>query len=157
MQASRSRHHSARAGTGASARRGPPTQILATVICAVSMLGLGVWAFAAPASFSRFIDYAPFNRHLIHDVGAFQIGIGVALLLALAWSDALLVALSGFVVASALHTLSHAVDRHIGGHASDVPTLALLTLLALYAMATRRRSRHPVEELSKEDRDAPTR
>jgi hypothetical protein len=128
-----------------SVRHGRPTVIAATVICAASMLGLGVWAFVAPASFSRFIDYAPYNRHLIHDVGAFQIGIGVSLFLALAWTDALFVALSGFVVASALHTLSHAVDRHIGGHASDVPTLGLLTILALYAMAARPRPRHRIE------------
>ena len=145
MQTFPGRHHSTGPTAGASVRRARLAVIVATVICAASMLGLGVWAFVAPESFSRFIDYAPYNRHLIHDVGAFQIGIGVALFLALAWTDALLVALSGFVVASALHTLSHAVDRHIGGHASDVPTLGLLTILALYAMAARPRPRHRVE------------
>jgi hypothetical protein len=133
--------HSRQSSTGVRAdtpvRRRGPTVIAATVICAASMLGLGIWAFGAPESFSRFIDYAPYNRHLIHDVGAFQIGIGAALLLALAWSDALVVALSGFVVASALHTLSHAIDQHIGGHASDVPSLGLLTILAVYAIAVR--------------------
>lgn len=117
--------------------RASPTVIAVTVICAASMLALGIWAYGAPESFSQFIDYAPYNRHLIHDVGAFQIGIGAALLLALVWSDALLVTLSGFVVASALHTVSHAVDRHIGGHSSDVPSLGLLTLLAVLAIAVR--------------------
>ena len=145
MQTFPGRQHSTGPAAGASVRRARLAVIVATVICAASMLGLGVWAFVAPESFSRFIDYAPYNRHLIHDVGAFQIGIGVALFLALAWTDALLVALSGFVVASALHTLSHAIDRHIGGHASDVPTLGLLTILALYAMAARPRPRHRVE------------
>ena len=45
--------------------------------------------------------------------------------------DGVLVALSGFIVASGLHTISHQVDRHIGGHGSDVPTLATLTLIAV--------------------------
>jgi predicted anti-sigma-YlaC factor YlaD len=115
----------------------------ATVVCAASMLGLGAWAFLAPESFSSFIDYAPYNRHLIHDAGAFQLGIGVSLLAALWWPDGLLVALTGFAVASGLHTLSHAIDRQIGGHDSDVPSLALLTLIALLAIWERLRWRKP--------------
>ncbi|HET7094322.1 MAG TPA: hypothetical protein VFI22_12605, partial [Thermomicrobiales bacterium] len=38
----------------------------------------GVWAFVAPASFADFVAF-PFNLHLLHDIGAFQIGIGAAL------------------------------------------------------------------------------
>jgi hypothetical protein len=113
----------------------------AAAVCAASMLALGFWAFLAPASFSDFIDYAPYNRHLVHDAGAFQIGIGAAVLLAVFWRDALLVALTGFAVASGLHTVSHVLDRHIGGHASDVPTLGVLTLVALLAMYLRIRAR----------------
>ena len=114
--------------------RRQPILVAATLVCAASMLILGVWAFSAPESFSRFIDYAPYNQHLIHDAGAFQIGIGAALLLALVCPDALLVALTGFTVATALHAISHFTDRHIGGHDSDVPTLGLLTLVGLYAI-----------------------
>jgi hypothetical protein len=123
----------------ATTRRQPvqPSVAAVAVLCAASMLALGVWAFGWPESFARFIDYAPYNRHLIHDVGAFQIGIGLATLVALRWSDSLLVALTGFAVASGLHTVSHAVDRHIGGHASDVPALGALTLVALYAIFVR--------------------
>jgi hypothetical protein len=115
----------------------------ATLVCAASMLLLGAWAFLAPASFSGFVDNPPYNRHLIHDAGAFQLGIGTAVLLALWWRDGLLAALTGFAVASGLHTLSHAVDRHLGGHAGDVPALGLLTLVALYAIAARIRGRTP--------------
>jgi hypothetical protein len=111
--------------------------VAATLVCAASMLGLGAWAFLGPESFSRFIDYAPYNRHLIHDAGAFQAGIGVSVLLALWWRDGLLVALTGFAVASGLHTLSHAIDGQLGGHASDVPSLGLLTVVALVAIALR--------------------
>ena len=127
----------------APVRRRQSVVVAATVVCAASMLGLGAWALLAPQSFSGFIDYAPYNRHLIHDAGAFQLGIGVALLVALWWRDGLLVALTGFAVASGLHTLSHAVDRQIGGHDSDVPSLALLTLIALLAIWERLRWRKP--------------
>jgi len=106
----------------------------AAAICGLSMLGLGLWAFLDPPSFADFIDFAPYNRHLIHDAGAFQVGIGAAVLLALWWSDALMVALTGFAVASGLHTLSHAIDRSLGGHDSDVPSLGLLTVVALIAL-----------------------
>jgi len=118
----------------APARPRPATVTVAALICGASMLGLGLWAFLDPPSFSDFIDFAPYNEHLIHDAGAFQVGIGAAVLLALWWSDALVVALTGFVVASGLHTLSHAIDRSLGGHDSDVPSLGLLTLVALLAL-----------------------
>src|SRR5215216_6677925 len=88
-------------------RRRQPVLVAAVLICAASMLGLGAWAFLAPHSFADFIDYPPYNRHLIHDAGTFQLGIGVTTLLALLWPDGLLAALTGFAVASALHTVSH--------------------------------------------------
>jgi hypothetical protein len=115
--------------------------LVAILLCAVSMLGLGCWAFLAPHAFAEFIAYPPFNEHLIHDAGAFQIGIGVATLVAMAWSDAVLVALSGFVVASGLHTVSHVMDRQVGGHAADAPALGLLTLVGLVAVYARCRWR----------------
>jgi predicted anti-sigma-YlaC factor YlaD len=118
-------------------RRRQPLVVTATLLCAASMLGLGLWAFLDPPSFSSFVDFAPYNQHLIHDAGAFQLGIGAALLAALWWPDGLVVALTGFAVASGLHTVSHAIDRHLGGHDSDVPSLGVLTLVALVAIAAR--------------------
>ena len=123
--------------------RRQPVLVAATLVCAASMLALGAWAFLGPESFSRFIDYAPYNRHLIHDAGAFQLGIGVSVLLALFWADGLVVALTGFAVASGLHTISHAIDGQLGGHDSDVPSLGLLTLIALLAIWERLRWRKP--------------
>ena len=125
----------------APVRRRRRVPVAATLVCAASMLALGGWAFLAPHSFSGFIDYAPYNEHLIHDAGAFQ--LGVAVLAALWWPDGLVVALTGFAVASGLHTLSHAIDRHLGGHDSDVPSLGLLTLLALVAVYLRLQGRKP--------------
>jgi hypothetical protein len=66
---------------------------------------------------------------------------GAAALAALFWRDGVLVALTGFAVASALHTASHAIDRQLGGHPSDVPALGLLTLVALCAIDLRVRRR----------------
>jgi predicted anti-sigma-YlaC factor YlaD len=124
-------------------RRRQQMVVAATLVCAASMLGLGLWAFLDPPSFAGFVDFAPYNQHLIHDAGAFQVGIGVSLLLALWWPDGLVVALTGFAVASGLHTISHWTDRQIGGHDSDVPTLGLLTLVAVLAIAERIRGRKP--------------
>jgi hypothetical protein len=57
----------------------------AVTIGGLFMLVLGIWAFFAPASFADFVAF-PYNRHLLHDVGAFQIGIGTTMLLALMWT-----------------------------------------------------------------------
>jgi hypothetical protein len=62
-------------------RRRQQIVVAATLVCAASMLGLGLWAFLDPPSFAGFVDFAPYNEHLIHDAGAFQVGIGTALLL----------------------------------------------------------------------------
>jgi hypothetical protein len=67
-------------------------------VCGASMLAVGLWALLAPASFASWISFPPYNEHLIHDAGAFQIGIGAALLLSLLSSDALIAALGGFLV-----------------------------------------------------------
>jgi hypothetical protein len=48
---------------------------------------------------------APLPDRLLHDVGAFQIGIGVSVLLSLMWSDSIGVALVGFIVAGAIHSI----------------------------------------------------
>ena len=117
--------HGTRTRPAAPARPRQAIVTTAAAICGLSMLGLGLWAFLDPPSFSGFIDFAPYNQHLIHDAGAFQVGIGAAVLAALWWSDALTVALTGFAVASGLHTLFHAIDRSLG-------LLTVVALIALY-------------------------
>jgi hypothetical protein len=96
----------------------------------------GLWAFFAPESFAEFVAF-PFNLHLLHDAGAFQLGISAALLLALLWADGVMVALGAFVVASAFHLVAHVIDGHLGGHGYDVPLLALLLIIGLGAMYAR--------------------
>ena len=96
---------------------------------------VGLWAFLAPAGFSGTVaPFPPYNQHLFHDAGAFQIGLGLALLLGAAARAALLPVLLAVLAASILHVVSHVQDRTLGGHVTDVPALSLLcALLALAA------------------------
>ena len=103
------------------------------------MLAFGIWAFFAPVSFADFVAF-PYNRHLLHDVGAFQIGIGATVLLALLWADSIMVVLAGYVVGSSFHLASHIIDRHIGGHGYDPLVLGFLIIIGLVGMYARARA-----------------
>ena len=93
--------------------------IAATVVGGF-MLIFGIWSLLLPRSFDALIDFPPYNEHLLHDLGAFQIGIGVSVLLSLMWSDSIGVALVAFIVAGTIHSINHALDRHdVGDHARD--------------------------------------
>jgi hypothetical protein len=115
-----------------------PGVAAAVSISGLFMLALGIWAFFAPASFADLVAF-PYNRHLLHDVGAFQIGIGATLLLALLWADSVMVVLAGYVVGTSFHLASHIIDRHIGGHGYDPLVLGLLVIIGLAGMYGRAR------------------
>jgi PPOX class probable F420-dependent enzyme len=123
-------------GTG-SARR----FVLAVgLISGLLMTAAGLWALLAPRSFAAFADFPPYNHHFLHDLGAFQFGIGVTLLLALIWRDALALGLAGFLVSNSIHAVSHGVDLHLGGHgAGDWIGLAVLSLVVAAALFLRLR------------------
>ena len=108
--------------------------------------GCGCWRSVCgrswpPRSFAAWIDFPPYAEHLLHDVGAFQIGIAVSLLAALVWTDAKAVALLGFVSAGAIHTVNHGIDLDLGGHTADVWLIGASTVLAAAALVVRIRSR----------------
>jgi uncharacterized membrane protein len=112
--------------------------IIAALLGSAVFLVPGVWAFFWPHSFHREIaDFDPFNLHLFHDLGAFQIGIGIALLGAVLWRDALAVSLLAGTVGAAVHTVSHVMDRDLGGSAGDPWTLGAITLVLAIALAFR--------------------
>jgi len=113
------------------------------VVAGLEMLVAGVWAWLAPRSFARAVDF-PHHEHFLHDLGVFQIGIGVALLVALVWRDARAVVLTSFLVANTLHALNHALDRHLGGHTSDAYVLGVLSLLTGAALVLRVRQLRPL-------------
>lgn len=71
---------------------------------AVFTVVTGAWALLAPRSFYETVGtYPPYNRHLFHDAGAFQLGIAAALVAALAGRTALAVGLWGGAVGASLH------------------------------------------------------
>jgi hypothetical protein len=108
-------------------------------------LTFGIWAFAAPESFADNIaNYGTYNEHLTHDLGAFQIGLGVAALAGVLLADALAATLAGVAAASIMHGISHVMDHQLGGRASDPWTVSLFGLVVLLAfLLVVRRKRAP--------------
>ena len=113
--------------------------MVAIIISGLFILSLSIWAFFASASFADFVAF-PYNRHLLHDVGAFQIGIGATMLLALLWADGVMVVLAGYVVGRGFHLASHIVDWHVGGHGYDPLVLGLMAVIGLAGMYARARA-----------------
>jgi hypothetical protein len=114
----------------------------AVVLAALSMLGTGCWARVDPAGFARFAGW-PNHVHFLHDAGVFQMGIGLMMLCALRWRDVVAVVLAGFVFTNTFHALNHALDLHLGGHASDPWILLGLSALATVAWWARVRHLRP--------------
>lgn len=111
-----------------------------TLAAGVLMVAAGLWALIRPESFAAFAAFPPYNQHYVGDVGAFQLGIGVTLLLALIWRDALALALAGFFVGNSVHAANHLVDVDVGGHSHlDWIGLALLSLAVAAAFVVRLR------------------
>jgi hypothetical protein len=107
------------------------------------------------------ILFPPSNKHLIHDVGAFQIGIGVTALLALIRIDAPTVFLGRFLPRASFYAADHVVDRHLGGHSEDVIGLGLLAVLAALGLALtfggRQISVNPIAATAEASNEAPGR
>ncbi len=101
-------------------------------------VGLGAWAFLSARSFfDTLVAFPPYNEHLMHDIGAFQIGVGAALAAAATRKDGLLVALDGAAVAAVLHAISHALDSDIGGNPTDVPLLGVFAIMMVAGAVAR--------------------
>jgi hypothetical protein len=93
----------------------------------------GLWAFLAPQSwFDNIGNYPPYNKHFVHDLGAFQIGLGGMALLSLLWKAPLLAALAANAVAAIFHLASHLIDRDLGGRSTDPLLLGIFALLILW-------------------------
>jgi len=103
----------------------------------------GAWAFLSPHSFFTVLaKYPPYNKHLFHDAGAFQLGIAAALLAGIAGRGGLAVGLWGGATGATLHAISHWVDRDLGGRSTDpyfLTVLAALLVAGLIASEVQRR------------------
>jgi hypothetical protein len=109
---------------------------------AAFFLVVGGWAFVDPAFFyDELAMFPPYNRHFLHDLGAFQLGLSAALALAVVGWDGLRVALWGAAVASVFHAAAHFMDEELGGRDADPFLLSLVAavLVAAAVVAGRRR------------------
>ena len=118
--------------------RGQGFVLAVTGLSGLFMLGAGVWALAWPRDFADAVQF-PHSEHFLHDLGAFQIGVGVGLLLALVWRDALASALAAFAVLNTIHAANHVADLDIGGRESDAWLLGALSVLVVLALRQRLR------------------
>lgn len=126
-----------------------------TLAGAAVFIVAGAWAFLGPGSFyERVAHFPPYNRHFLHDVGAFQLGLGTALALRLAGWEGRRVALWTVAMASVLHAASHIINRDLGGRGTD-PLALTLVAAALLAAALltgrppaprRETTRHPTPD-----------
>jgi hypothetical protein len=99
----------------------------------------GLWAFFWPQNFATNVaTFPPFSRHLVHDMGSFQIGIGVAALAALVTADALTVAFAGAAVGAAFSGTAHILDWGLGGRSFDPIILYGIAALMLVGIWLRR-------------------
>ncbi len=92
-----------------------------TALGAAVFLVFGLWSFLDPRSFfEQLAHFEPYNVHFLHDVGAFQVGIGATLATAL-WhrTDAIFAARGGAGVGAAFHVAAHIRDHDLGGRVSD--------------------------------------
>lgn len=104
---------------------------------ALSFLVFGLWPFFGARSFFNAVaEFEPYNAHFLHDIGAFQVGIGATLAFAL-WrrADALFAALAGAGIAAGFHTVAHVLDHDRGGQDSDPFVFGVLALVLLGAAA----------------------
>ena len=113
------------------------------VVAVTALIGLfnawiGLWCLIDPRSFAQSVGF-PAHEHFVHDLGAFQVGLGVTLLLALIWSDALATALAGYIVANTIHTVNHIVDLDLGGSALQAWALGTASVALIAAFVLRLR------------------
>lgn len=109
-----------------------------TALVGLAAVGIGMWCLIDPGSFAEAVGFEA-HEHFLHDIGAFQVGLGVTLLLALIWADALATALAAFIVANTVHTVNHAMDLNVGGSAAQAWLLGAVSVALVVAFALRLR------------------
>jgi PPOX class probable F420-dependent enzyme len=116
-----------------------PFVLLVVLGAALLTLVAGTWALVSPATFADLVAFDRAGEHFLRDAGAFQLGLGAGLLLALVWRDPLAVVLAGFLAAAAAHTVNHSGDLHLGGRLIDAWLLAGLAVIVGAALLHRLR------------------
>lgn len=123
-----------------------PSRILRVCVAVLGCISIaaGLWAMLGPHSFyEQAATFPPYNRHFIHDIGAFQIGLGSCLIAAPALADALLVVLIGNALGALAHFAGHVADRSIGGQSSDPFTFGAVAIVLVALTVVRWRAIQP--------------
>jgi hypothetical protein len=108
---------------------------LATGAAAIFFCLSGAWALVDPSSFyDQVAHWPPYNEHLVHDAGVFQLGIGVSLAALLVGMRGTVAVLAGAAAAAVLHVVSHVVDYGDGGRSTDPYVLGVVALVLLVAL-----------------------
>jgi hypothetical protein len=126
-------------------------RVIASLIGAFYLV-TGIWAFVDPGGFAGSVaTFSPFNRHMLHDAGAFSTGLGLVLIISAWISEGFRAALGGVLTASLLHLWAHVEDIGLGGHpTTDIPILALICVgLAGALLLSVRRGRTGAAEVEK--------
>jgi hypothetical protein len=97
------------------------------LLTGVAMLLTPMWFFAAIGTFP------PFNRHYTGDMGAFQVGLGIGLLVAARAPARQRLLILSATIGNLLHALNHAYDAvlsraSLGYWLADTAPLLVLTL-----------------------------
>lgn len=110
--------------------------VTVTAVVGAATVGIGIWCLIDPTSFAHAVGFGA-HQHFLHDVGAFQLGLGLTLLLALIWADALATALVGFIVANTVHTVNHVMDLDLGGSVTQAWLLGAISVALIVAFMLR--------------------
>ena len=102
------------------------------LVAGLSQLLVGVWAFVDPGSFYDVVaTYPPRNDHFLKDIGAWNIGLGLAAVIASrtpSWQRGMLAVLA---VQYLLHAVSHAIDLDV----ADSEAMGIFTFVTQAAVA----------------------
>jgi uncharacterized protein YjeT (DUF2065 family) len=113
-----------------------------TALSALMFVIPGLMLIFTPRLFYDLLaDFPPYNQHFMGDAGAFSLGIGIALLMALRNPAQHRAVLWGAFVAAMAHVLNHAYSDFIVGHEplrhglTNTLPLALAALLLAWSLA----------------------
>lgn len=114
----------------------PDTVRLFTGVIGTFVALQGVWAFIDPRSFyDTLATFEPYHPHFLRDIGAAEIGVGVAALVSALHPRAVVAGLAGLTAFQVPHVVSHVIDVDNGGNPGfDIPALSLLAGLTAAAL-----------------------
>ena len=81
------------------------------MVLGLTQLAIGVWLLVDPDSFVDAIaDFGPADSHFLRDIGTFQAGLGIALLVAAGRPSWRIPVLFAALAQTVLHTINHLFD-----------------------------------------------